>query len=97
MAIGFRRNDCKSGRSNVEISKGDGSGAERDDAWDKISINNILIDHLGYVKVYASGKVIENVFSYLRGVAGKFYDLSIKMIVHRMQKYIDLKGDYVEK
>lgn len=30
-AIGFRRNDCESGRSDVERSKG--SGAQPDDAW----------------------------------------------------------------
>jgi hypothetical protein len=37
------------------------------------------------------------VFSYLRGAAGEFYDSGIKKIVHRMQKCIDLNGDYVEK
>jgi hypothetical protein len=29
--------------------------------------------------------------------AGEFYDLGIKKMVHRMQKCIDLNGDYVEK
>jgi hypothetical protein len=39
----------------------------------------------------------EEVFSYLRGAAGEFYDSGIKKMVQRMQKCIDLNGDYVEK
>jgi hypothetical protein len=33
----------------------------------------------------------------IRGAAGEFYDSGIKKMVHRMQKCIDLNGDYVEK
>jgi hypothetical protein len=32
-----------------------------------------------------------------RAAAGEFYDSGIKKMVHRMQKCIDLNGDYVEK
>jgi hypothetical protein len=39
----------------------------------------------------------EEVLSYLRGAAGEFYDSGIKKMVHRMQKCIDLNGDYVQK
>jgi hypothetical protein len=39
----------------------------------------------------------EEVLSYLRGVAGEFYDSGIKKMIRRMQKCIDLNGDYVEK
>lgn len=33
MAIGFRRNDCESGKNHAERSKGDGSRSQRDDLW----------------------------------------------------------------
>lgn len=39
----------------------------------------------------------EEGLSYLRGVAVELYDVGINMMVHRMQKCIDLYGDYVEK
>jgi hypothetical protein len=39
----------------------------------------------------------EEVLSYFRGAAGELYDSGIMKMVHRMQKCIDLKGDYVEK
>jgi hypothetical protein len=39
----------------------------------------------------------EEVLSCLRGAAGEFYDSGIKKMIHRMQKCIDLNGNYVEK
>ncbi|XP_064116526.1 uncharacterized protein LOC135222369 [Macrobrachium nipponense] len=44
-----------------------------------------------------NGEELEEVSSYFRGVGGEFYDSSIKKMVHRMQEYIDLNGDYVKK
>jgi hypothetical protein len=46
---------------------------------------------------FVQGVSREEVLSYLRGTAGEFYDSGIKKMVHRMQKCIDLNGDYVEK
>jgi histone-lysine N-methyltransferase SETMAR len=56
-----------------------------------------LKKHLGGMHFRTGEELKEEVFSYLRGVAREFYDSSIKKIVHRMQKCIDLNGDYVEK
>lgn len=63
----------------------------------KTSIDNLLIDHLGYVKVRASGKLKNEVLSYLCGASGDFYALGIKNTVHCMQKCIDLNDDSVKK
>jgi hypothetical protein len=43
------------------------------------------------------GRISEPESSYLRGAAGDFYDSGLNKMVHRMQKCIDLNGDYVEK
>jgi hypothetical protein len=43
------------------------------------------------------GRISEPERRYLRGAVGEFYDSGIKKMVHRMQKCIDLNGDYVEK
>lgn len=63
----------------------------------KTSIDNILIDHLGCAKVCACEKLKEEVLSYLRGTEGEFYGSGTKKIEHRMQKRVNLNGDYVEK
>jgi hypothetical protein len=46
---------------------------------------------------FVQGGSREEVLSNLRGAAGEFYDSGIKKMVRRMQKCIDLNGDYVEK
>jgi hypothetical protein len=53
-----------------------------------------LKKHLGGTHFRTGEELKEEVFSYLRGAAGEFYDSGM---VHRMQKCIDLNGDYVEK
>lgn len=63
----------------------------------RTSIDNFLTDHLGYAEVCVSGKLKEDVSSYLRGAAVEFYDSDIQKIVYRMQKCINLNGGYVEK
>jgi hypothetical protein len=55
-----------------------------------------LKKHLGRTH-FRTREELKDVFSYLRGAAGEFYDSGIKKMVHRMQKWIDLNGDYVEK
>jgi hypothetical protein len=56
-----------------------------------------LKKHLGGTHFRTGEELKEEVFSYLRGAAGEFYDSGIKKMVHSMQKCIDLNGDYVEK
>jgi hypothetical protein len=57
-----------------------------------------LKKHLGGTHFRTGEELKEEVFSYLRGAAGEFYDDSgIKKMVQRMQKCIDLNGDYVKK
>jgi hypothetical protein len=56
-----------------------------------------LKKHLGGTHFRTGEELNEEVSSYLRGAAREFYDSSIKKMVHRMQKFIDLNGDYVEK
>jgi hypothetical protein len=46
---------------------------------------------------FVQGGSREEVLSYLRGAAGEFCDSAVKKMVHRMQKCIDLNGDYVEE
>lgn len=42
-------------------------------------------------------KLKKEVLRYLRSAEMEFYDSGIKNIVHRMPKFIDFDGDYVEK
>ncbi|GFT52964.1 histone-lysine N-methyltransferase SETMAR [Nephila pilipes] len=65
----------------------------------KSCIHKIVIDLLGYAKVCAriEEELKEEVLSYLRGTAEDIYNSGMKKMVHRMQKCIDLNGDYVEK
>ena len=56
-----------------------------------------LKKHLGGTQFRTGEELKEEVLSYLRGAAGEFYDSGIKKMVQRMQKCIDLNGDYVEK
>jgi hypothetical protein len=56
-----------------------------------------LKTHLGGTHFSTGEELKEEVFSYLRGAAGEFYESVIKKMVHRMLKYIDLNGGYVEK
>jgi histone-lysine N-methyltransferase SETMAR len=56
-----------------------------------------LKKHLGGTNFRTGEELKEEVLSYLRGAAGEFCDSGIKKMVHRMQKCIDLNGDYVEK
>lgn len=63
----------------------------------KNSIDKILTNYLEYAKVCASKKLKEEVLSYFYGASGEFDDSSIKKIVHYIQKYIDLNGNYVKK
>lgn len=53
--------------------------------------------HLGGTHFGDREELEEAVLSYLRGLAADFYDSGIQKLVHRMQKCIDLSGDYVEK
>ncbi|XP_033225801.1 histone-lysine N-methyltransferase SETMAR-like [Belonocnema kinseyi] len=39
----------------------------------------------------------ETVLRYLRGLAADFFDSDIQKLVHRVQKCVELSGDYVEK
>jgi hypothetical protein len=55
-----------------------------------------LKKHLGGAHFRTGEELKEEVLSYLRDAVGEFYDSGIKM-VHRMQKCIDLNGDYVKK
>jgi hypothetical protein len=56
-----------------------------------------LKKHLGGTHFRTGEELKEEVLSYLRGAAGEFYDSGIKKMEHRMQKCIDLSGDYVKK
>jgi hypothetical protein len=56
-----------------------------------------LKKQLGGTHFRTGEELKEEVLSYLRGAAGEFYDSSIKKMVHRMQKCVDLNGVYVEK
>jgi hypothetical protein len=56
-----------------------------------------LKKHLSGTHFRTGEELKEEVLSYLRDAAGEFYDSDIKKMAHRMQKCIDLNGDYVEK
>jgi len=56
-----------------------------------------LKKHLGGTHFADGEQLKEEVLSYLHGLAGEFYDQGIKKMVHRMQKCIEVNGDYVEK
>jgi histone-lysine N-methyltransferase SETMAR len=56
-----------------------------------------LKKHLGGTHFRTGKELKEEGLSYLRGVAGEFYDSGIKKMVHHMQKCTELNGDYVEK
>ena len=56
-----------------------------------------LKKHLGGTHFKTQEELKDAVSTYLRGAAGEFYDLGIKKMITRMQKCIDLNGDYVEK
>lgn len=56
-----------------------------------------LKKHLGGTHFANEEELKEEVLSYLRGLAGDFYDQGIKKMVTRMKKCIEVNGDYVEK
>jgi hypothetical protein len=56
-----------------------------------------LKKQLGGTHLRTGEELKEEVLSYILGAAGEFHDSGIKKMVHRMQKCIDLNGDYVEK
>jgi len=54
------------------------------------------MEHLGGRRFHDDDEVKEEVIRFLKGMAAEFYDLGLNKLEHRLQKYLDRNGNYVE-